>query len=150
MSGIPLHNGYFSLDNAGGTPTDYSAEVMSFDVKVKPNVGGHFVLGTRGEQQSVGGYSGDVTVKIKGATGSSALLSVINTWAMSSTLATYNSSKSFIASWPDNASAGSHRWSGELIAVDLGSVAKAEAGKGDAQAQEVKFKTDGNVTYAVI
>lgn len=150
MSGYAQHNGYFSLDNAAGSPTDYSSEVIEASLNIKPMTGEHHTLNSRGGQQTVGGYSGDLSLKIKLGITATALVSVLNTWMLSSTLPVYSTSKSFILSVPDNATAGSHRYSGEVIGVDMGAVAMASGGKGDVQSQDVKFKTDGTITYAVI
>lgn len=150
MSGYAQHNAFFSLDNAAGTPTDYSSSIIEFNVSVKPNLGEHFTFGSRGGQQTVGGYSGDLSIKVKADITATALVSILNTWGLSPTLSVYGASKSFVASYPDNVTAGSHRVSGEVLPNDFGNLVMGKAGAGDVQAQDFKFKTDGTVTYAVI
>lgn len=145
------HLGVVKFDNAAGSITDYSAEVIDGILNIKPNLGGHHVLGTRGEIQTVGGYTGDITITVETNTGTTSAYYVLNIWATSTTTATYTASKSFELYAPDSSTTGSIKWTGEMFPSDLGNGIDLKAGAGDVHKTSFKLKTSGNLTsYTVV
>lgn len=151
MAGNAQHLGVVKFDNAAGSITDYSAEVISASLNVKPITGGHHTLSARGEITTVGGYTGDITIEVESLTGTTAAYYVLNIWATSVTTATYTASKSFEFYSPDASTSGSIKWTGEMMPNDLGNGIDIAAGKGDVQKSSFKLKTTGNLTsYTVV
>lgn len=146
-----MHLGVVKFDNAAGSITDYSAEVIAATLNMKPMLGEHHVLGTRGGIQTVGGYTGDITIDVETNTGTTAAYYVLNIWALSATTATYTASKSFEFYSPDSSTSGSVKYTGEMFPSDLGNGIDLGAGKGDVQKASFKLKTSGNLTaYTVV
>lgn len=143
MGAQPEHGGVLWLDNAAGTPVNYSTHVRNVKlISGKVNIGRYHTIDSRAEKTSEGGYSYTFTAEVIRDPAATSLHSVLTAWIPLGGLRTYQ------IDTPDSA-AGSERDTGEcrLESYDPGQVA---AGSGEPAFGTATFVVHGGNTHSVI
>lgn len=144
MTPIAQHKGAFKMDasSTATAVTDYSTHVVGIVPKPKKNVGGHHTIGNDWEQQTEGGKSLELEIKVRVDKTTSSLYYILSDWMMVGTGA-----RTCEIYTPDT-SVGSLKISGEFYIVNPDKLADIQGGKGDAQIASFTLRGDSTIVLA--
>lgn len=147
MGAHSLHEAAVEMDATVGATavTNISSGVVGAVLNPSKNVGAHFTLGNRFEQQTDGGFIHGGTIRARNDE------SATSAWAYLYDAFEDDAGdrRTLNLYFPDT-SAGSIKWTGEAVIVSANNAVNGSAGSGDAMITDFAFKYDGTVTRSVV
>lgn len=148
MSAIAMHNVIVKLDATVGATalTDITEGVLQATLNVTKNVGGHHTLGNDWQQQTVGGKIASGTIRARVDKTTATAYDYLSTAVITDA----EGDRRSVEFYTPDASAGSLKYSGEIVFSTMNNAVNGQGGSGDAQVTDFNFAIDGTLTKAVV
>ena len=144
MADLILHNAVVELDNDSNVLQTITTQANRVEITVEKNVGEYFTFGSAWAKNGEGGKRFKVTLKCIATTTTSEAYELLRSWMLSG-----SGARTIRLSVPDG-SAGSGRYSGEVILQDMSPMHIQEAGKGEPVEIVANMVGTGALSYATI
>jgi hypothetical protein len=142
---LSKYKGVLKADATSSTTvlTDYSSDVIDFQLPFTKNVGSHFTISNAWRQSTEGGMQFDATATVRYSNTLSSAYQIFIAWAIAGGART-------MEFYTPDTNTGSGKISGEFICVGPDNGMDISGGSGDVQSVKFKFQSDSTVTVAVL